>query len=203
MSKTTTQRLFGMRAAAISSLGAVVLVLAGCRQQAAAPVTSAAVTPATPAARKAAHEPYTKPSSVPKHLYPPAERAVSDIAAAEKRAKTEGKRVLLDFGADWCGDCEVLDIYFHREPNASLLEKNFIEVKVNIGYEDLNMDLARRYGVNIVGVPALAVLSPDGKVLYAQKEEFRDMRYMEPAEVAAFLNRWKPVSSADQPSPGF
>ena len=148
--------------------------------------------PNTPEARKAAHEPVTKPSSVPKHLYPPIERAVPDIAQAEAQASAEHKRVLLDFGADWCGDCEVLDIYFHREPNASLLDKNFVEVKVNIGYEDANLDVARKYGVNIVGVPALAVLAADGTVLYAQKEEFRDMRYMEPNAVTDFLTKWKP-----------
>ena len=173
------------------------LVLSGCRQAPQATPTASTVAPAdTPEARKAAHQPYTKPSSIPKHLYPPAEQAVPDIAKAEKQARAEKKRVLLDFGADWCGDCEVLDIYFHREPNASLLEKNFVEVKVNIGYEDLNMDLARKYGVNIVGVPALAVLSPDGEVLYAQKEEFRDMRYMEPTYVTDFLNKWKPSAGS-------
>ncbi len=185
--------------AALLSLLLLLLLLAltGCRQAAPLPndtvsSTPAANVPATPAARKAQHAPYTKPSSVPKHLYPPAGQAAPDIAKAEKQARAEGKRVLLDFGGDWCGDCEVLDIYFHQEPNASLLNENFVPVKVNIGYEDLNLDLARKYGVVITGVPALAVLSADGKVLYAQREEFRDMRYMEPTYVTAFLNRWKP-----------
>ena len=181
--RTTRARwLAGLLTAA--TLGAV-----GCHTT--APATNA--TPDTPEARKAAKEPYTKPTSIPRHIYPPIEAAPGDIAKAEKQAAAQKKNVLLDFGGDWCGDCEVLDRYFHQEPNASLLDKNFVEVKVNIGYEDANLDLAHKYGVPIHGVPALAVLSPDGKVLYAQDKQFSDMRYMEPTYLTAFLNKWKPA----------
>jgi hypothetical protein len=42
------------------------------------------------------------------------------------------------------------------------------------------------------GVPALAVLGADGKLLYAQKAgEFEDMRHMEPGSVTEFLEKWK------------
>ena len=146
----------------------------------------------TPDARKAAKQPFTPPPAVKKHLYPPVEEAGPDIAAAEKQAVAEHKRVLLDFGGDWCGDCQVLDIYFHQEPRASLLNKNFIKVNVNIGHEDANVEIAHKYGVPLQGVPALAVLAPDGQVLYAQNKEFSDMRYMEPDAVTNFLTQWKP-----------
>ena len=54
-------------------------------------------------------------------------------------------------------------------------------------------EVAAGYGVAIgKGVPALAVLSPDGKVLYAQgKSAFSDVRHMEPASVHEFLMKWK------------
>ncbi|MGI4827935.1 MAG: thioredoxin family protein [Janthinobacterium lividum] len=147
---------------------------------------------ATPEARKQAKQPFTPPPAVKKHLYPPVDEANADIAAAETRAAAEHKRVLLDFGGDWCGDCQVLDIYFHQEPRASLLDNNFVKVNVNIGHEDANLDLAHKYGVPVQGVPALAVLAPNGQVLYAQNKEFSDMRYMEPASVTDFLTKWKP-----------
>jgi hypothetical protein len=41
------------------------------------------------------------------------------------------------------------------------------------------------------GVPALAVLDSDGKVLVSQDKEFSDMRYMQSSAVTEFLNRWK------------
>ncbi len=141
-------------------------------------------------AAKAAHQPVT-PYTPNKHLYPPTDEAPADVKAALAQAKREHKRVLLDFGGDWCGDCQVLDIYFHQAPNADLLAKYFVKVNVNIGREDANIELAHKYGVPVKGVPALAVLRSDGTVVYAQDSEFSDMRYMHPESVTEFLTKWK------------
>src|SRR6201992_3667722 len=65
------------------------------------------------------------PPVVGKHLYPDVSAAQHDVDAALVEAKRTHKRVLLDFGGDWCGDCQVLDIYFNQAPNAELLEKHF------------------------------------------------------------------------------
>ncbi len=126
------------------------------------------------------------------HIYPTIDAAQTDIQTALVEARRTHKRVILDFGGDWCGDCQVLNIYFHQSPNAELLEKNFVLVDVNIGRMDANLDLAHRYGVPVTGVPALAVLDDHGKVLYAQTNEFADMRHMEASSVTEFLNKWKP-----------
>jgi len=151
---------------------------------------AAAQTPDQIAAAKAAHQPVVVVTEK-KQLYPPVDQAQADVNAALLQARKQHKRVILDFGGDWCGDCQVLDIYFHREPNADLLAKNFIKVNVNIGREDANLDLAHKYGVPVHGVPALAVLDAQGKVLYAQDKEFSDMRYMQSQSVTDFLNKWK------------
>jgi thiol:disulfide interchange protein len=125
------------------------------------------------------------------HIYPDVGVARSDIQAALVKARSEHKRVILDFGGDWCPDCQVLNIYFHQSPNAELLEKNFVLVDVNIGHMDQNLDVAHKYGVPVSGVPALAVVDPSGKVIYAQTKEFSSMRHMEPQAVTDFLNKWK------------
>jgi thiol:disulfide interchange protein len=127
-------------------------------------------------------------------IYPEDRHAIAAVDAALVKAKAENKRVILDFGGNWCPDCHVLDIYFHQAPNDQLLHDNFILVDVNIGRYDMNTDVAEKYGVPIHnGVPALSVLSPNGKVLHAQTAgEFRDMRHMEAASVTDFLNEWKP-----------
>src|ERR1700761_171244 len=65
------------------------------------------------------------PFAAGKHIYPPITAAHADVAAALKRARLEHKRVILDFGGDWCGDCQVLDIYFHQSPNAEIVEKHY------------------------------------------------------------------------------
>jgi thiol:disulfide interchange protein len=146
--------------------------------------------PETP---EATAPPATAPIIPQKHIYSETADPQADIAAGLAKAKQEHKRVILDFGGDWCGDCQVLDIYFHQQPNLDLLEKNFVLVHVWIGHMDRNLDLAAKYGVPIHnGVPALAVLSPEGNVLFAQSTgQFRDMRHMESQSVTDFLQKWK------------
>jgi len=133
------------------------------------------------------------PVMVPKHIYSETANPRTDIAAGLAKAKREHKRVILDFGGDWCPDCQVLDIYFHEPANAALLDKHFVLVHVWIGQMDKNIALAAKYGVPIAkGVPALAVLASDGKVLYSQQTgQFNDMRHMESKSVTEFLNKWK------------
>ena len=128
-----------------------------------------------------------------RHIYSETADPKADIAAALHKAAAEHKRVIVDFGGDWCGDCQVLDIYFHQPPNADLLEKNYVLVHVWIGHMDQHVDVAEKYGIPLnKGVPALAVLGPTGNVLYAQKSgEFEKMRAMNPASVTDFLNTWK------------
>jgi thiol:disulfide interchange protein len=128
-------------------------------------------------------------------IYPAPERAHADLATALHTAANSHKRVLLDFGGNWCGDCKVLDIYFHDPANRPILESNYVLIHVNIGYQDKNLDLAARYQVPIdKGVPALAVLDEHGKLLHSQKDrEFISMRRMASASVTEFLLQWKPA----------
>jgi thioredoxin 1 len=130
-----------------------------------------------------------------REIYPDPAQAKADIAAALKSAAENHKRVLLDFGGDWCGDCQVLDIYFHNQENRPILESSFILVHVNIGRMDENLDIAEQYGIPVTtGVPALAVLSEKGKLLYGQRSgEFKSMRHMESSSVTRFLVQWKPT----------
>jgi thioredoxin 1 len=127
-------------------------------------------------------------------IYPDPSQAQADIAAALKTAAQTHKRVILDFGGDWCGDCQVLDLYFHDEKNLPIVDAGFVLVHVNIGKMDANLDIARKYQIPLErGVPALAVLSDKGVLLFSQKSgEFEAMRRMESSAVTSFLMRWKP-----------
>ncbi len=128
-------------------------------------------------------------------LYPDVSQAGPDIDAALKLASQGNRRVLVDFGGDWCGDCKVLDINLRKPENAALLEKHYVLVHVNVGNKGItdNFAIAERYGIPLKkGVPALAVLGSDGKLLYAQKNgEFESMRKMDPKSVNDFLVQWK------------
>jgi thioredoxin 1 len=126
-------------------------------------------------------------------IYPPPEQAQADLTAALKQAAAQHRRVIVDFGGNWCTDCHVLDSYMRDSTNQPLIDAHFLVVHVNIGRIDQNLDIAERYGIPLKkGVPAVAVLSPQGKVLYSQTGgEFEDMRHMDSSAVTAFLQRWK------------
>ena len=127
-------------------------------------------------------------------LYPSPSNARSDVDSALARAASSHKRVLIDFGANWCTDCKVLEENFRKPENAELLSAHFVLVHVNVGDSgiDHNVDLAQRYGVPLdKGVPALAVLEGDGHVVFSQKNgEFEAMRRMDPRSVNEFLTHW-------------
>ena len=133
--------------------------------------------------------------SASRDIYPDPAQANTDLASALKTAAATHKRVIVDFGGNWCGDCQVLDIYFHNPENRPILDANYVLVHINIGHMDENVDIAERYGVPLNrGVPALAVLSDKGKLLYSQKGgEFEAMRRMQANSVTSFLVQWKPT----------
>jgi thioredoxin 1 len=100
-----------------------------------------------------------------KDLYPTTADAKSEIAEAIHSATAARKRILVVFGANWCYDCHVLE----------------------------EADVAKQYDVPLDrGVPALAVLESDGKLLFSQKRgEFEAARSMAPEDILDFLNKWK------------
>jgi len=96
-----------------------------------------------------------------------------------EQARTQGKEVLLVFGANWCKDCRELDKALHGR-SASLIDSRFVVVKVDVGNFDKNLDVQKQYGYPTgKGIPSAVVLSPDDKVIYATRAgELADARHM-------------------------
>lgn len=134
-----------------------------------------------------------QPDSLNANLFPPGADARRDITAALARARRRHTRVLLIFGANWCYDCHVLDLALRHSDLTPLLEANYEVVDVDVGEFNRNLDIAAQYGVPLAkGVPALAVLASDGRLLYSQKNgEFEAARALGPDDLVAFLTRWK------------
>lgn len=133
------------------------------------------------------------PLATNKEIYVPGLNAHAEIAHALKLASQQHKRVLVVFGANWCYDCHVLDLAFHRPDVAAVLTPNFEVVHVDVGQGDKNQDIMQQYEVPMArGIPAIAVLGSDGKLLYSQKGgEFEKARALGPEDLMAFLNKWK------------
>ena len=175
-----------LKSAALALPLLIAALIVGCKQS--PPPAPEPAVPQPEAATPTPTIPFVK-----RQIYSPTADSRADIAAAIKQARRQNKRVILDFGGDWCGDCQVLDIYLHQSPNQQLLNDHFVLVHVDIGQMDHNVDVAEKYKVPITkGVPALAVLDSSGKLLFSQQnKEFENMRNMSIESVTDFLNQWK------------
>jgi protein disulfide-isomerase len=123
--------------------------------------------------------------------------ASRQIAAAITVASQPGKparNIVLVFGANWCPDCHALDDNLHKPELAAIVERNFVVVKIDVGRMNKNVELAQKYGVPIKhGIPALAVLDSQGKLLYAVDQgQFADARHMSYESIKAFFEQWNP-----------
>ena len=144
--------------------------------------------------------PLQAPAQPNAQLYKADANAAQDIRRALATAVKQHKNVLLDFGGNWCIDCHILDDAFHQPRIAPLLNSNYIVVHVDVGKYEKNLDLAKKYHVNLEkGVPSLAVLDSLGKVLYGTSD-FERAHLMSEDDVIQFLDKWKPVAEKKQGS---
>jgi thiol-disulfide isomerase/thioredoxin len=131
--------------------------------------------------------------------YPYDEKADADaaVAAAFAAAKTSGKRVLIDFGGNWCADCRILAGVMELPEVKSFVEANYEVVTVDVARFNKNMHIPARYGFSeLDGVPTVLIVDADGTLINAtNSSELANAREMSPQAIADWLARWaKPVS---------
>jgi protein disulfide-isomerase len=99
----------------------------------------------------------------------------TDYGKALEMAKSQNKRVLLDFtGSDWCGPCiQLRKQVFSRPEFQAYSEKNLILVEIDYPQrkkqsaelKQQNEKLSRQYGIDEKGFPTVVLLDPAGKVV--------------------------------------
>ncbi len=120
------------------------------------------------------------------------------IAAALGRAAAEHKRVLIDFGANWCIWCRRLHATFESDPSVSgALNRGFVVVMIDVNTRNgvkRNARVNERFGNPIShGIPVLVVLDSDGKQLTTKDSgELEEGDGYSPAKIIAFLAQWAP-----------
>jgi thiol:disulfide interchange protein len=126
------------------------------------------------------------------NIYDESADATKQIAEALAKAKQENKRVLLQFGANWCGWCHKLHKLFEADAEiAGVLKESYIVVMVDVN-KGHNTDIDQRYqNPTRFGLPALVVLDSAGKVLVTQDSgKLEEGDHHDPKKVLAFLNEW-------------
>lgn len=105
-----------------------------------------------------------------------AERAIYDeeadgkeqIAKALEKAKKEDKRVLIIWGANWCGWCHRLDDAMRGDAKVrELLATHYVLIHIDMGHRTKHMDLAREYGSDFdkLAIARSTILDQGGKAI--------------------------------------
>ena len=136
----------------------------------------------------AADSPPAKPP-----IYDTAADGKEQIAAALKTAQAENKRVILKFGANWCGWCHKLSGLLKTNAElAKLVKDNYVLVLIDVDKQH-NADTVKQYdNPTKHGLPALVVLDTDGTPLHTQDTNLlEEGNHHDPAKVKAFLEKWR------------
>jgi thiol:disulfide interchange protein len=135
--------------------------------------------------------PLQKPPQERPQIYDESADGAAQIAAALERAQRNETRVLIQWGANWCGWCHKLHELFEKNPEVHKeLLYEYEVVLIDIGRWDKHMDLAEKYhaGLKGTGVPYLTVLDSKGEVLANQETgSLEKDGAHDPAKVMAFL----------------
>ncbi|GEC60855.1 hypothetical protein GOX01_11860 [Gluconobacter oxydans] len=123
--------------------------------------------------------------------YPDTTVAHDQVAQAFALAQKTHRKVLLDFGGNWCPDCKMLSGIFALPDAAHWLDSQFVVVPVNVGRINTNLDLAARYGVTIKAVPTVIIVTPDGHALNSDgSTALGNARSMSPQAVLDLISSW-------------
>jgi thiol:disulfide interchange protein DsbD len=101
----------------------------------------------------------------------------SPIDAALSAALQTAKLVLVDFSAEWCAACKLLEAQVFSDASVIEALQNYVFVEVDT---DTYPDSAKTY--DVVGMPTLVVLSASGEELY------RNVGLITPEELSQKLN---------------
>jgi thiol-disulfide isomerase/thioredoxin len=157
--------------------------------------------PATPAAQPAA-QPAAPQARKP--IYDETADAAHAVEVAIARAQVENRRVLIQWGANWCPWCHKLHETCAADENLRKeLLYEYEVVLVDVGRFDKNFDLAAKYQADLKGkgLPYLTVLDSDGKVVTNQETSPLEAGdHHDPAKVLAFLQKHRatPVQADEQ-----
>ncbi len=92
----------------------------------------------------------------------------TDFNVAKTECKNTGKLMVIDFGADWCRPCKIMEEKLWNNPEIEIQYENFVGLKI-----DVDKDKTTPENFGVTGIPKLVVALPDGEVLW-EKTGFVD-----------------------------
>ena len=137
------------------------------------------------------HDPAKVKAFLEANQAPPTE-ARTVLKEALSRAAAEDKRVLLHFGAPWCGWCHRLDDFLARPEIATLVGKDYLDIKIDTERMPGGQEVLEEYCKKQGGIPWTVILDASGKPLTNSDGPNGNIGYpAEPQEIAHFLSMLK------------
>jgi thioredoxin 1 len=126
------------------------------------------------------------------HPYDEAADAHQSLAAAIAAAKLSGKRVLVDFGANWCPDCRALGGILEQGQVEAYVKAHYEVAVIDVGRFNKNLDIPAGYGFKIHGIPTVMVVDPASNQVLNRDglEALGDAGTMPPQAVVDKLVDW-------------
>lgn len=125
--------------------------------------------------------------------YNPKADSKADLQAALAHASKEGRNVLMDVGGEWCSWCHRMDKFIsdHAELR-TLLEQNYVLVKVNFSEENKNEAFLAGYP-KVAGYPHLFVLDAKGGLLESKNTgDLEEGKSYDLSRFVEFLKQYSP-----------
>lgn len=117
----------------------------------------------------------------------PAQNAEALLSDGLKRAQSESKLVFVHFGAPWCPWCHRLDDWMRAPANAELLNKDFIDLKIDVDRMTGGKAVMTRFRGDKAqdGIPWFAFLDASGKAVAVSEAKGVNIGFPAAAEEVA------------------
>ena len=100
---------------------------------------------------------------------------------AIERARWEGRAIMIDFSAEWCTECKLMERNVFAQEAVRTELRHMLLVRIDLThFGEEGKRLVRRF--NVIGPPAIIFLTPEG-------EEIQDARIVGAVGVEGFLSR--------------
>jgi thiol:disulfide interchange protein DsbD len=105
----------------------------------------------------------------------------ADLDSALDAARKQGRTIMLDFSAEWCTECKLMERNVFSQEVVRQAFRSFVLVRADLTHYDRDSkDLMKRFGV--VGPPTILFLSPEGR-------EIQEARIVGDVGVSGFLSK--------------
>ena len=123
-------------------------------------------------------------------IYDESADGARQLADALALAKAQHKRVLLQFGANWCAPCHELHEFLEADKKvAEVLKRHYVVVMVDVN-KGHNDNLCITYG-HPGSLPTIVILEGDGKKLATENPvKWAEGHRYSPEKALAFLKEW-------------